>query len=163
MTFDNQKLIVPNNKIWGDVIRNKTSETTRRVDMVFGIGYADDISRAERVLSEIIASHKLILEDPAPMIRLNTLGESSVDFIVRPWTKTDDYWTVYWDVTRGVKKRFDEEGISIPFPQRDIHVYQEAASSEPQVQGSPEPPQEGLSRGLSDLDVEGDGHRDPGN
>ncbi len=133
LTFDNQKLIVPNNKIWGDVIRNKTSETTRRVDMVFGIGYADDINRAERVLSEIIASHELVLDDPAPMIRLNTLGESSVDFIVRPWTKTEDYWTVYWDVTRAVKKRFDEETISIPFPQRDIHVYHEAASGEPKA------------------------------
>jgi small conductance mechanosensitive channel len=126
-TFDNQKLIVPNNKIWGDVIRNKTAETTRRVDMVFGISYADDIDRAEALLQEIVRSHDLILEEPEPMIRLHNLGDSSVDFIVRPWTKTDDYWSVFWDITRAVKKRFDQEGISIPFPQRDVHVYHESA------------------------------------
>jgi small-conductance mechanosensitive channel len=95
---------------------NKTAEDTRRVDMVFGISYADDIDRAERVLAEIVEAHDLILEDPQPMVRLNNLGDSSVDFIVRPWTKTEDYWTVFWDVTRAVKKQFDEEGISIPFP-----------------------------------------------
>ena len=163
LTFDNQKLIVPNNKIWGDVIRNKTSETTRRVDMVFGIGYADDISRAERVLQEIIRAHELVLEDPEPMIRLNELGDSSVDFIVRPWTKTEDYWTVYWDVTREVKSRFDEEGISIPFPQRDVHVYHGAVSGEPKATESLEPPREGSSKGLSDLDVQSDGEDDPRN
>jgi small conductance mechanosensitive channel len=123
LTFDNQKLIVPNNKIWGDVIRNRMSETTRRVDMVFGIGYADDVDRAERVLRDIVKSHELTLADPEPTIQLNNLGDSSVDFIVRPWTKTDDYWKVYWDVTREVKRCFDAEGISIPFPQRDVHVY----------------------------------------
>ncbi len=126
-TFDNQKLIVPNNKIWGDVIRNKTAETTRRVDMVFGISYTDDIDRAAEVLREIVESHELVLKEPEPVIRLNSLGESSVDFVVRPWTNTDDYWTVFWDVTRTVKKRFDQEGISIPFPQRDVHIYQESA------------------------------------
>jgi small conductance mechanosensitive channel len=123
LTFDNQKLIVPNNKIWGDVIRNRMSETTRRVDMVFGIGYADDVDRAERVLRDIVKSHELTLVDPEPTIQLNNLGDSSVDFIVRSWTKTDDYWKVYWDVTREVKRCFDAEGISIPFPQRDVHVY----------------------------------------
>jgi len=126
-TFDNQKLIVPNNKIWGDVIRNKTAETTRRVDMVFGISYADDIDRAEELLGEIVESHELILKDPEPMIRLHNLGDSSVDFVVRPWTKTDNYWTVFWDITRTVKKRFDQEGVSIPFPQRDVHIYQKPA------------------------------------
>jgi small conductance mechanosensitive channel len=130
MTFDNQKLIVPNKKIWGDVIRNKTAEDIRRVDMVFGISYSDDIDRAERVLNEIINAHTLVLDDPEPMIRLNNLGDSSMDFIVRPWTKTGDYWTVFWDTTRAVKKRFDEEGISIPFPQRDVHFYQESVASE---------------------------------
>jgi small-conductance mechanosensitive channel len=98
----------------------------------------------------------LILEDPEPMIRLNQLGDSSVDFIVRPWAKTGDYWTVYWDVTREVKKRFDEEGISIPFPQRDIHVYQETAAPERNTTESPEPPQEGSSRDLPDVDGQGE-------
>jgi small conductance mechanosensitive channel len=128
MTFDNQLLVVPNNKIWGDVIRNITNQNTRRVDMTFGIGYSDDVSKAERVLTEIVTSHEKVLEDPAPMIRLHELGDSSVNFIVRPWSKTSDYWDVYWDVTREVKRRFDTEGISIPFPQRDVHIYHDEAS-----------------------------------
>ena len=151
MTFDNQKLIVPNNKIWGDVIRNRTSETTRRVDMVFGISYTDDIDRAERVLRELVESHELVLADPEPNIRLNNLGDSSVDFIVRPWTKTNDYWTVYWDITRNVKKRFDAEGISIPFPQRDVHLYKEAvsvASPTEQTEVCPD----GSSQNVPDMD-----------
>jgi small conductance mechanosensitive channel len=90
---------------------------------VFGIGYSDDIPKAEKVLNEILASHDKILDDPEPVVRLHTLNESSVDFVVRPWVKTDDYWDVYWDVTRAVKMRFDEENISIPFPQRDLHVF----------------------------------------
>jgi small conductance mechanosensitive channel len=128
-TWDNQKLVVPNSKIWGDVIRNITAEPQRRVDMTFGIAYADDIDHAERVLWDIVKSHELVLADPEPVIRLHTLGESSVDFVVRPWAKTSDYWTVYWDVTRAVKKRFDAEGISIPFPQRDVHLFQEPAAT----------------------------------
>jgi len=128
MTFDNQLLVVPNNKIWGDVIRNITNQNTRRVDMTFGIGYSDDVSKAERVLTEIVTSHEKVLEDPAPMIRLHELGDSSVNFVVRPWSKTSDYWDVYWDVTREVKRRFDTEGISIPFPQRDVHIYHDEAS-----------------------------------
>ena len=131
MTFDNQLLIVPNNKIWGDVIRNITHQEMRRVDMTFGIGYSDDISKAERVLTEIVTSHEKVLEDPAPMIRLHELGDSSINFVVRPWSATDDYWDVYWDVTREVKHRFDAEGISIPFPQRDVHIYQDDASRAP--------------------------------
>ncbi len=123
LTFDNQKLVIPNSKIWGDVIRNVTAQDSRRVDMVFGIGYADDHDKAERVLRDIIAQHPLVLAQPEPVIKLHTLGESSVDFIVRPWARTSDYWAVYWDVTRTVKLRFDAEEISIPFPQRDVHIY----------------------------------------
>jgi small conductance mechanosensitive channel len=128
-TWDNQKLVVPNSKIWGDVIRNITAEPNRRVDMTFGIAYADDIDHAERVLWDIIKSNELVLTEPEPVIRLHTLGESSVDFIVRPWARTDDYWTVYWEITRAVKKRFDAEGISIPFPQRDVHLIQKKAAT----------------------------------
>ena len=123
LTIDNQTLVLPNSKIWGEVIKNVTAQLERRVDMVFGIGYADDISRAEKVLNEILQSHSKVLQDPEPIVRLHTLNESSVDFVVRPWVKTEDYWDVYWDITRAVKMRFDEEGISIPFPQRDIHIY----------------------------------------
>lgn len=122
-TFDNQRVIVPNRKIWGDVIRNINAEKIRRVDMVFGIGYDDDPDLAERILHEIVDHHELALDDPPPVIRLHTLGESSVDFIVRPWVKSENYWDAYWHITRAVKKRFDEEGISIPFPQQDMHIY----------------------------------------
>lgn len=125
-TFDNQTLVVPNSKIWGDVIKNVTAQKLRRVDLEFGIGYGDDIEHTERVLRDIIDNHDLVLKKPVALIKLHTLGESSVNFIVRPWTKTENYWDVYWDLMREVKMRFDREGISIPFPQRDVHVIAEA-------------------------------------
>ena len=122
MTFDNQKLVVPNNLIWQTVITNVTAQRSRRVDLMFGISYADDIEKAERVLREIVEEHDAVLDDPEPKIRVHELGESSVNIIVRPWVKTTDYWDTYWDLTKAVKLRFDKEGISIPFPQRDVHV-----------------------------------------
>jgi len=125
LTFDNQTLVVPNSKIWGDVIKNVTAQKVRRVDLEFGIGYSDDIEHTEKVLAEIIAEHDLILAQPETLIKLHTLGDSSVNFIVRPWTLTENYWRVYWDILREVKLRFDREGISIPFPQRDVHLYEE--------------------------------------
>ncbi|MDG2328244.1 MAG: mechanosensitive ion channel family protein, partial [Halioglobus sp.] len=109
-TFDNQTLIIPNSKIWGDVIKNVTAQKTRRVDLEFGVSYSDDVEKTERVLREIVESHEKVLTEPAPNIRLHTLGDSSVNFVVRPWTKTPDYWEVYWDITREVKMRFDREG-----------------------------------------------------
>jgi small conductance mechanosensitive channel len=127
-TFDNQTLVVPNSKIWGDVIKNVTAQKLRRVDLEFGISYSDDILNAERVLSDIVTEHEMVLSTPEPNIRLHTLGDSSVNFIVRPWVKTENYWSVYWDLTREVKVRFDREGISIPFPQRDVHLYNEASA-----------------------------------
>jgi small conductance mechanosensitive channel len=126
-TFDNQTLVVPNSKIWGDVIKNVTAQKLRRVDLEFGIGYSDDIEKAERVLEDIVSQHDMVLKKPETMIKLHTLADSSVNFVVRPWVKTDDYWDVYWDITREVKLRFDREGISIPFPQRDVHLYNEQA------------------------------------
>jgi len=128
-TFDNKIIVVPNNKIWGDIITNATASPTRRVDMVFGIGYADDMAKAEAILRDVVEKHEKVLADPAPAIRVHELGDSSVNFIVRPWTKTEDYWGVYWDVTRAVKERFDQEGVTIPFPQRDVHVYHEAVGN----------------------------------
>ncbi|MCG9552761.1 mechanosensitive ion channel family protein [Vibrio sp. Isolate31] len=122
-TIDNQRMVIPNNKIWGDVINNVTAERVRRVDMVFGIGYSDDIDKAKDVLNDIIIAHPKVLKKPEHIVKLHTLNSSSVDFVVRPWVKSDDYWDVYWDVTEAVKKRFDEEGITIPFPQRDVHIY----------------------------------------
>jgi small conductance mechanosensitive channel len=126
-TFDNQILVIPNSKIWGDVIRNVTAQKLRRVDLQFGIAYGDDIEHAERVLRDVVESHELVLRSPEVMIKLHTLGDSSMNFIVRPWVRTADYWSVYWDITREVKLRFDKEGISIPFPQRDIHIYDNKA------------------------------------
>ena len=122
LTLDHQTLIVPNRKIWGDVIRNVTYQPQRRVDMVFGISYEDEIPKVERILGEIVGAHEKVLSEPEPTIKVHTLNDSSVDFIVRPWAKTADYWDVYWDITREVKMRFDKEGVSIPFPQRDVHL-----------------------------------------
>ncbi|WP_455207250.1 mechanosensitive ion channel domain-containing protein [Kaarinaea lacus] len=127
LTLDNQTIVVPNNKIWGDVVKNVTAQTMRRIDMVFGVSYTDDIPKTEKVLQEILDSHEKVLTDPAPIVRLHELADSSVNFIVRPWVNKEDYWEVYWDVTRAVKMRFDEEGISIPFPQRDVHMYSHSA------------------------------------
>ena len=124
MTLDNQKVVVPNNMIWGDKITNVTGSDQRRVDMVFGIGYSDDIAKAQKILEDILQKHEAILEDPEPVVKVHELADSSVNFAVRPWVKTEDYWDVYWDVTRTVKERFDAEGVSIPFPQRDVHLHQ---------------------------------------
>ena len=129
-TPDNKQIIVPNAKMTGDNIINYSAKDVRRVDMVFGIGYGDNIPNAEKVLTEIVTSHDKVLKDPAPVVRLHTLNESSVDFIVRPWVNKDDYWDVYWDITRTVKMRFDEEKISIPFPQRDVHLHHKESPGE---------------------------------
>ena len=122
-TFDNKKMVVPNNRVWGDVITNASGVAERRVDMEFGIGYDDDIDKAQAILEEIVNAHPQVLKEPAPTIRMSALADSSVNFIVRPWTKTADYWGVFWDITREVKKRFDAADIGIPFPQRDVHLY----------------------------------------
>ena len=127
-TFDNQILILPNNKVWGDVINNVTAQATRRVDLVFGIGYADDAAKAQGIMEDVLRNHELVLDEPEFVVRLHELGDSSVNFICRPWCLTGDYWDVYWDVTETVKQRFDAEGISIPFPQRDVHIYEQSAA-----------------------------------
>ena len=124
-TADNQIMIVPNNSIWGNIIINITGSKQRRVDLVFGIGYDDDIDHARQVLVDIVSKHPLVLKTPEPNIQVHELAESSVNFICRPWVKTDDYWDVYWDLTRIVKERFDAENISFPFPQRDVHLLQD--------------------------------------
>jgi small conductance mechanosensitive channel len=126
-TPDNQLVIVPNNSVWGDVITNITGITQRRVDMVFGIGYNDDIDKTQRILEEIVNAHELVLKEPAAIVKLHELADSSVNFICRPWVKPENYWDVYWDITREVKRRFDAENVSIPFPQRDVHIYQETS------------------------------------
>ena len=121
-TLDNQVIIVPNNMIWQNVVVNVTAQRTRRVDMTFGIAYDDDIDKAKAILKDAVDNHEACLDSPEPNICVGGLGESSVDLYCRPWVRTDDYWPTYWELTEIVKKRFDEEGITIPFPQRDVHM-----------------------------------------
>jgi len=121
-TSDNQEVIVPNGKIWDDVITNVTARDTRRVDLVFGVGYDDDLNQAQSILEGILEKHDLVLEDPVSVVKVNELADSSINFIVRPWAKTSDYLAVRWDITRQVKEAFDEAGISIPYPQQDVHL-----------------------------------------
>ncbi len=121
-TPDNQIIVIPNKNVWGNVITNVTASLTRRVDLVFGISYEDSIPLAARVIEETVKNHPLVLKDPEPVIRVHELADSSVNFVCRPWTMTTDYWTVFWDLTQQVKERFDENGISIPYPQQDVHL-----------------------------------------
>jgi small conductance mechanosensitive channel len=138
VTPDNQIIVIPNSSVWGDVITNVTASETRRVDLVFGIGYDDDIAQAQQVLEDTVKSHPLVLSDPEPVIRVNELADSSVNFIVRPWVRSADYWSVYWDLIQQVKLNFDAAGISIPFPQSDLHVHmpQSMSSSAPKLSAS---------------------------
>jgi len=129
-TPDNQRVIVPNANITNGVITNVTANDTRRVDLTIGIGYGDDILKAKRVLGEIIATEERVLETPAPKIAVSELADSSVNFVVRPWVKTADYWDVYFDLTEKIKLTFDKEGISIPFPQQDVHLFQEKSGTD---------------------------------
>lgn len=125
-TPDNKRVIVPNSAITGGTITNYSANDTRRVDLVFGIGYRDDIDKAKDVLENILAQDERVLKDPKATIAVAELADSSVNLVVRPWVKTPDYWKVLFDLTEAVKQRFDAESISIPFPQRDVHVRQVA-------------------------------------
>jgi small conductance mechanosensitive channel len=126
---ENKTIIIPNGQATGGNIINYSTKGTLRVDMVFGIGYGDDIKKAKQILEEIVAADERVLEDPAPTIALSELGDSSVNFVVRPFVKVENYWGVYFDTTEKVKARFDAEGISIPFPQRDVHLFQEISNN----------------------------------
>jgi small conductance mechanosensitive channel len=125
-TPDNRRIVVPNASITSGSITNYAAHDTRRVDLVFGIGYGDDISLAKQVLQEILQAEERVLKDPEPTIAVSELADSSVNFVVRPWVMTADYWGVYFDLTERVKLAFDARGISIPFPQRDVHMHQAA-------------------------------------
>jgi len=129
VTFDNQVVVIPNRQVFGNVINNATASDTRRVDLTFGIGYGDDIPHAISVLKEAVEAHPLVLKTPEPLIVVKELGDSSVNFLCAPWTKSENYLTVYWDLMADVKQRFDAAGISIPFPQRDVHLHTVSTSS----------------------------------
>ena len=162
-TPDNQIIIVPNKSVWGNVITNVTGSSTRRVDLVFGIGYGDSIEDAQRVMEETVAAHDLVLSDPAPTIRVHELGDNSVNFVCRPWVRTEDYWTVYWDLHRQVKENFDANGISIPFPQRDVHVYHAAPAAAVAAAAIVSPPEEPPHHGdRESYAAEGPGRAEPG-
>lgn len=122
-TPDNKKVIIPNAKLTGDNITNYTANDTRRVDLTAGISYEDDIDKARAAIQAVLADNPKILKEPAPQVSVIEMADSSVNFVVRPWTKTATYWDVYFEVTEAIKKRFDAENITIPFPQRDVHIY----------------------------------------
>ena len=126
-TGDNREIIIPNGKIYADNIINYSARDTRRVDMVFGIGYGDDLLKAKQILCDILDQDERILKDPAPVVSVAELADSSVNFNVRPWVRTADYWAVLWDTTEKVKLEFDRQGISIPFPQMDLHLHRDGA------------------------------------
>ncbi|TET89773.1 MAG: mechanosensitive ion channel [Desulfobacteraceae bacterium] len=125
-TPDNVKILVPNGKIFGDVIKNISAYNTRRVDLVIGIGYTSDIQKAYDILMNLIKEDSRILSDPATQIAVSELADSSVNFVLRPWVKKEDYWNVKFDLTRKIKESFDENGIEIPFPQQVVHMISQA-------------------------------------
>lgn len=121
-TVDNKLVIIPNAKVTGDSIVNYTAEETRRVDLVIGVSYSENLDKVKSAIEVVLGADERILKDPVPTVGVLELADSSVNLAVRPWTKTEHYWDVYFDAMKAIKERFDAEGISIPFPQRDIHI-----------------------------------------
>jgi len=121
-SVDNKRIIIPNAQVTGGTIINHTAEEIRRVDLVAGVGYGDNLDEVRKALEEVLANEPMVLKSPAPTIAVSELGESSVNFVVRPWVKTSDYWSTWFALHEAIKKSFDAKGISIPFPQRDLHL-----------------------------------------
>ncbi|MDA9101071.1 mechanosensitive ion channel [Omnitrophica bacterium] len=126
---DNVHIIVPNSQVTGGTITNYSTNSTRRVDLTAGISYGDDIKKAKEILQGILAKDPMVLKEPAPVVAVQELGDSSVNFVVRPWVKSSDYWAAYFGITEKMKLELDRGGITIPFPQRDLHVYSEATQT----------------------------------
>lgn len=126
-TLDNKRVIVPNGSVWGETITNYTANEKRRVDMKFGVSYEDDLGLASQTIRRVVEAHPMVLSEPALTVEVAELGDSSVNFVVRPWCKTADYWNVYFDLHRSLKEELEKAGCSIPFPQRDVHLHQVAA------------------------------------
>jgi small conductance mechanosensitive channel len=124
-TFDNVAMYIPNSDIWGTKIMNYATNDVRRVDMVFGFGYDDDMDQAMQIAREVLDADDRVLSDPEPQIAVSELADSSVNIIVRPWTAKENYWGLKFDVTKRIKERYDEAGLNIPYPQRDVHVFQQ--------------------------------------
>lgn len=123
-TPDNRTIIIPNTKLTSDIITNWSAKETRRVDRLAGIGYGDDIDKAKQAINEVLSADDRVLKDPTPKVAVMEMADSSVNFVVRPWVKSGDYWDVHFALTENIKKKFESEGISIPFPQRDVHIYE---------------------------------------
>ncbi len=119
---DNVRIIIPNSQVTGANIINYTANDRRRVDLVIGISYGDDIAKAKQVITSVLLSDKRVMRDPAPVVAVLGLGDSSVNIAVRPWVKADDYWPTYFDLTENIKVSLEQNGLTIPFPQRDIHI-----------------------------------------
>jgi len=124
-TPDNIEILVPNGQVTGGTIKNMSVRGTRRIDLTFGIGYDDDIKKAKAMIEKVLSEDSRILSEPTYQVAVSNLGDSSVDFVVRPWVKTEDYWAVRFDTVEKLKLEADAQGISIPFPQRDVHMYEE--------------------------------------
>jgi len=122
-TWDNQKVIIPNSMITSDVITNINANPTRRIDLVIGIGYEDDPIQAKALLQQLVQEDRRILADPAPAVALAEFGDSSVNLVLRPWVRTAEYWDVRFDLLEKIKRTFDEHHITIPYPQRDVHLH----------------------------------------
>ena len=127
-TFDNIKMVMPNSTILNGPITNFSANPTRRIDLTIGVSYGDDLNKAKQIIVDLIEADERILKEPAPQVMVANLGESSVDFVVRPWVNSSDFWSTKCDLTQKIKETFDKEGINIPFPQRDVHLIQEKTS-----------------------------------
>lgn len=127
-TPDNRAVVLPNSQVTGGAITNYSAKDIRRVDLVFGIGYGDDMRQARAVIERVLAAEERVLQDPAPTVAVSELADSSVNLVCRPWVRTEDYWPVYFDLTEAMKTAFDAEGLSIPFPQTDVHLHQVGAA-----------------------------------
>jgi small conductance mechanosensitive channel len=128
-TLDNVRVIISNGTVYGDKISNYTANDIRRVDLTVGVSYGDDLEKAKDVILGVVTGHEKVLKDPAPQVEVVEMADSSVNFVVRPWCATDDYWRVYFDVTQGCKEQLEAAGCSIPFPQRDVHLLAEGGSA----------------------------------
>ena len=127
-TPDNVQIIIPNATIMGSAITNVSAHPTRRIDMTLGVGYDDDLNKAKQIMEDLLLTDERVLKDPVVTIAVANLGDSSVEFVVRPWVNSADYWAVKSDFIKAVKEKFDAEGISIPYPQSDVHLFQDNAS-----------------------------------
>jgi small conductance mechanosensitive channel len=128
-TPDNVRVTIPNSAVFGQTIKNYSANENRRIDLVIGVSYGDDLAKAKKILEDVVAADSRVLAEPAPTIAVSELGDSSVNFVVRPWVKGTEYWPTRFDLTRAIKEQLEAGGCSIPFPQRDLHVFQEAASA----------------------------------